>query len=309
MSDLVTDPLVLFPELGALRAAVQAGAWQPVAEYVGGWRGHDPQRVSAGAWTVAESEGAEAFLAAQDRTPLARALTATLRIHQAWLVRGRGVASTVSAEQWTGFRDHLVAAERELVELAALDPDDPLVAGLRLVTARGLSLGLSEVQRRWARLAAVSPDDIAAQSAQLQTLAPKWAGSTELMFEFARACLAEGRPGSSAGRLVAIAHYEHWLDLPAAESDRYAASDPVQGELYAAANASVFHPDYDPGITWVTDHSYFACLHTLGARPDLARRHFEALGPTADLDAWKYLADPRAAHDLARARAFAGAPA
>ncbi len=303
MSEVVFDPLIQFPELGAIRQATLAGAWEPVAGYIDSWRGEDPQRASFAAWTVAETEGVEDTLAAQDPTPLVRAVIAMLRIRHAWDIRGSGRASTVSEDQWDGFRAKLVEAERELVELAALDPGDELVAQVRLITARGLSLGLSEAQRRYARLAAVSPANIGAQTAHLQTLAPKWAGSNELMFEFARSAVRD-QPGTSAGRLVAIAHYERWLDLPSDESGPYAGTAEVQDEIVAAADASVFHPDYEPGLRWITDHSYFACMHGIGGRPDLARRHFEALGAVADLAAWRYLGDARAEHDADRAAAL-----
>ncbi|TNM38413.1 hypothetical protein FHP29_14220 [Nocardioides albidus] len=303
MPDIEFDPLVQFPEIGAIRSAVRAGAWEPVASYVDEWRVDDPQRASLAAWTVVETDGAEALLTAQPRTQLTRTLAAALRIQEAWQIRGSGRASTVSDEQWVGFRAKLVAAERELMELAAIDPRDGLVAYLRLTSGRGLGLGLSEAQRRYARLAAICPDYISAQMAHLQTLAPKWSGSTELMFEFARTAVKEGRPGSSAGRLVALAHLEHWLDL-GDEGGSYVEREEVQQELVAAADASVFHPAYEPGLRWITDHSYFACLHAIGGRHDLTRRHFEALGPVADLDAWSYFADPRAEHDADRARAL-----
>jgi hypothetical protein len=304
MPDIEFDPLVQFPEMGAIRSAVLAGAWEPVARYIDSWRGTDPQRATFAAWTVSETDGAEALVAKQPSTQLTRTITALLRIQEAWQIRGSGRASTVSEQQWKGFRTKLVAAERELTELAATDPRDELVAGFRLISGRGLSVGLSEAQRRYARLAAISPDNIGAQSAHLQTLAPKWAGSTELMFEFARSAVKEGTPGSSAGRLVALAHYEHWLDL-ADEGGPYVSADEVQAELVAAADASVFHPDYEPGLRWISDHSYFACLHAIGGRHDLARRHFQVLDGVADLDAWQYFADPRAEHDADRDRALA----
>ncbi|WGX96784.1 hypothetical protein [Nocardioides sp. L-11A] len=303
MPDVEFDPLVLFPEIGAIRSAVLGAEWEPVARYIDGWRGRDPQRVSLAAWTAAETAGAETLLVDQPPTQLTRTLVAILRIREAWLIRGDGPASTVDEQQWTGFRTKLVAAERELTELAATDPGDGLVASLRLISGRGLEVGLSESQRRYARLAAVDPDDVGAQSAHLQTLASKWLGSTELMFEFARTAFANGRPGSSAGRLIALAHREHWLDL-VDEGSAYISGEHVQQELAAAADASVLHPDYEPGLRWVTDHSYFACLHSIGGRHDLARRHFEALGPCADLDAWQYFNDPRAAHDADRVRAL-----
>lgn len=296
MSSYEFDPTVHHPELGELSRAVGADDWGTVASYAERWRDADPARLTIAAWTISDHPRAEDFLARRAGDPLGDALRAHLRVKRAWDARTRRLAKDVSPEQWRRFRALLVEAEQVLVDLAAADPGDALVASLRLTTARGLSLGRAEAERRYARLATVSPHHVPGQSAQLQTLAPKWTGSTEVMFAFARSCTETGA-GTSAGRLVAEAQREHWLDLDDAEGTAFLRQPEAHEELRAAAMASVFHPDYRPGLNGVLDHSLFAMLHATAGRPQDAAVHFRALDGRADLDAWRYFGRPRAAFD------------
>jgi hypothetical protein len=296
MGTVEFDHHVYHPELGALRDAVARDDWEAVESYAETWRPVDPGRLSVAAWVVARSPGAAAFLERHAPSRRARTLRAAERIRTGWEIRTSQRADQVTEEQWAGFRAHLVAAEQELIELAATDPTDSLTACLRLTSARGLGLGVSECQRRFAHLAGLAAEHPEGQSAHLQDLAPKWYGSTDLMFGFARECLAQAPGGSSAVRLIAQAQLEQWLELDGEAGVAFLKEPTQHHELLRAASQSVLHDDYEGGIRWVTDHSYFAVVHSLAERHGAAAVHFEALGDVADEEAWNYFHDPRKAH-------------
>ncbi|HEY9437426.1 MAG TPA: hypothetical protein VIS29_02005 [Streptomyces sp.] len=287
------DPCVNFPYLAGLRTAVENNDWAATQAYFDSLEHDDDRAFAAG--VVNRVSGCEGFLervvAAQPGSALARTLLAGRYISIGWEIRSAARAQHVSRDQFRQFHDWLRRAERLLIDVCAEHPVYPLAWTARLNTARGLQLGQSEARRRYDRLAEHHPHHIHGQVLLLQQLCPKWSGSWEAAYEFARACLASAPPGSHAGRLIAEVHIEHWLEDGHKDHLR---SPEVRDEILAAAAVSVQHPDYRPGFRWIGDYSDIAGALSMGGHYREAAPFFRALGDKASESPWDYFGDAQA---------------
>jgi tetratricopeptide (TPR) repeat protein len=196
-----------------------------------------------------------------------------------WEKRGYGWAKSVTAEGARAFLAYLQEAEEVLAQACAVLPDNPSAWVIRLRTARGLGVGLDETRRRYARVAQIDPNNWPAQRQLLQSLYPKWYGSWEEAFEFARYCAASAPPGSAAGSILLDAHLEKRGSLEAAEWDKYFADPSVQEEVDALAARTVFNPAFGSQFGWVEALTKFAVVFSMMKRWPQAQACFEALGP------------------------------
>lgn len=303
------DPGAAFPELSTLRTAAATGDWRTVWAFFGDpryGRLHD-----TAIWIIGETEGVEHALepavAAHPVAALPRLLLAARWIEVGWAIRSDARAQHVSREQFDTFHDYLRRAERLLLEVTARDPDDVRAWVLRLITVRGLELGQSEARRRYDQAARRDPCRLPAQVQLLQQLCPKWSGSWEKTHAFARECAATAPPGAPNALLVAEAHIEHWLELPAPENAEYLRRPDVRAEVFEAAARSVLHPHSRPlDLGWRNAHSTFAMIFSVMGEPAAAAPHFRALGNLAYEAPWYYLGDPATAFREHRANALAG---
>lgn len=227
-------------------------------------------------------------------------LLAARYVRAGWEVRTRDRARHVSAAQFEQFHAMLGRAERLLVDVCARRPDLAPAWSTRLATARGLELGHGEARRRYRRLAAHHPHVFAAQAQLLQQLCPKWGGTWEDAFAFARECAAGSPSGSPAGALVATAHLERWADSDSRSGRAHLASAAVRDELREHAARSVLHPDASLGVQGAEAHGAFALVYSLGGHAAAAAPHFRAMGERVPPEPWDYLEDP--AGDLVRFR-------
>ncbi|MFD4030255.1 hypothetical protein ACFWVP_06895 [Streptomyces sp. NPDC058637] len=284
---------VSIPSLADLRAALLAGDWGTVEDYFDFLDDEDDRAVAAG--VVDSISSTTRFLeqaaARHPRSALARTLVARQYITTGWDIRSAYTAEHVSRDQFQQFHAWLRRAEQLLIDVCAEHPAYAPAWAARLTTARGLQLGQSEVRRRYDRLAEHHPHHISAQSSMLQKLCPKWGGSWEEAFGFARACLESAPPGSHAGRLIAAVHLERWLEDADEGHSTYLRSPEVRDEILAAAARSVRHPDYRPGFQWITDHNEFAGALSLGGHHREAAPFFRTLGDRATESPWNYVGD------------------
>lgn len=293
--DVVLDPQAAHPEFGHLRAALTAQDWRACRAVL------DTASLSGRSWLLgcaAEERGIEGLLEYVLQTDpndsTAAALLGLNLIDIGWAARGTALAMHVGAGEFEIFHDWLRRAETVLIDAAARCPWDPALWTARLMTARGLQLGLAESRRRYARLAAADAQHLPGQLQFLQRLCPKWGGTREAMHTWAWETMQSAPPGAPQGVLVAQAHIEHWLEL--AQQDltagrTYLAGQPVRDVLYQAAHHSIWHPEFrrDPG--WVTAASTFAMVFALMEDPAAATPTFAMLGGLASRSPWKYLGD------------------
>jgi len=286
------------PELKYLRTLAEKGDWNGVSETLAEFGVPNEDQLAAAAAVVVNVPGIERLLDDVVRREPgnvgARSLRAYRAIVMAWEVRSRLSAEHVSEAQFAEFHRLLTVAETELIELCALVPWMGLPWALRLLTGRGLGLRVSENRRRYDRLAAFHPNHFAGQQELLQTLCPKWYGTWEEAFAFARECAAAAPAGSASHSLVAIAHFERWVTLAKPEADRYFA-DTVVSEVRTAARRSVLDPEFGSNLNGIRLHSLFAAVFSVAGDQDEARRHFELLGPNADSSWVGYLGGEAAA--------------
>lgn len=307
LPDVVFDPAAVAPELVPLRAALSRRDWtaaRAVLDSVG------PAARSALIRLCGEEHGVEPFLQyVLSRDPddtTAAAMLGAHYIDKGWKLRSSYQAEHVSDEQLARFHECLRQAEQVLIDAAARNPGDCAVWVLRLPTARGLQLGLSEARRRYDRLALYDPHHLPGQSHLLQSLCPKWGGTFEQVHAFARERMLAAQPGTHNARLVADAHLERWLDLDHGEAGRqYLMSEPVRAELYEAAHRSVWHPAFRRTTGWVSVMNSFAMLFSLMGDDAAAAGLFVALGGLSTEHPWDYLGDPANEVRTRRARALA----
>ncbi len=249
-------------------------------------------------------------LARDPEDSIAAAMLGLHLIDVGWKIRGRARANQVSREQFGAFFGWLRQAEQVLIDGAARHPEEPAIWVARLISARGLQLGLAEARRRYDRLRAVDPHNYLGQTQFLQALCPKWSGSWDQLHPWAREEMLAAPPGALAGALVAEAHIEHWLDLDGAEERAYLAAPPLRDELVDAAHRSIWHPEFRPVGGWVQATSAFAMAFSLLGDQQAAAASFSRLGNLAARFPFQYLGgELTTAIRERRARAYAAAGA
>jgi hypothetical protein len=285
----VFDHARTYPVVGAADGALRASNWPAVqAAYSGASSPYERHLIVA---VAQEVDGCEGFLSSVVEHDPADLLAATMlawrEVLIGWDARGAGRASTVDASMWEAFQHHLTRAELLLTQVCAREPGFEPAWGVRLVSARGLELGLSELQRRYERLTRASKNDLLGQSRYLQALLPKWFGTWELAHQFAWSCATDAPPGAPNASVVVEYHVERWLD--ANRPTREVFADPqVRHEISSAAEASVLNPAFSGSPGWVHALSQFALAFSLMEDWPRARYCFTRLGPFATRTGWSY---------------------
>ncbi|GAA0259115.1 hypothetical protein [Cryptosporangium japonicum] len=299
------EPTTWYPELRLFPAATRAGDWPAIAagfQQLGGW-----QAATVAIDLIADVHGADQFfrqVVARDPSPMAATILGRCLIHAGWRIRTAARASQVSRQQFDALHAHLRDAERALMDVTARDPRALLAWESRLTTARGLELGVAEGRRRYDRLARVAPHHFWAQSFFLQHACPKWGGSWEEAFGFARQCAAAAPPGGMHGALVATVHLERWASLTGDESTQHVLD--ARPEVWAAAQRSVLHPAFRREPGWVFAVNAFAFFfHVTGDNP-AARPFFHLLGDFGHTRWWESFGDPVEEFQAGKAQTFGG---
>lgn len=292
-----------FTDLADLRDRV-ADEVPAVSARLASLRAQDPTDLAIAVDAVASVPDADAALEEHlTRNPSdreARTLRAARTIHAAWRLRGTAPASDVEPERFALFFAMLGSAERDLLRLCAEDPDDAQAWTLRLSTARGLVLGVSEARRRFDRLHALVPHPVMGQRELLQYLTPKWGGTWEEVDAFVAVVCADAPDGSPEHALVPYAHLTRWADEHRHEGLGYLAAPEVVAAVEAAADRYTAAPC--PGrYAWLVADSDFAVALGLAGRRGRAAGHFARLGTAVDSRAWDLARDHH--EDLERIRA------
>ncbi|MET9957489.1 hypothetical protein ABZ128_00070 [Streptomyces sp. NPDC006326] len=291
----VFDPADRIPALGALRDAVRRRDWDAVSAAFDAHPDEDDRAVACRVVADLPHEGFLRQAVDHDpRGPLARCLLADRLIQAGWARRTAYAAQYVSQEQFEDFHAHLRRAELLLIDVCAEHPQYALGWYLRVITSRGLQLGLGETRRRHERLAEHHPHHYAGQQQLLQQICPKWGGTWEAAHGFAAECTKASPPGSPNGALIAVAQMEQYLDVREKEGDRvaetYLRTAAAHQALVEAAAHSVLHPSARAGAYQsVNAHSAFAAAHCAAGRHAEAAPHFRALGDRASAFPWGYI--------------------
>lgn len=308
----MSDEPRLSPALGhpiaeRLRDELAQGRWQGTAEVLGACRNWDERAFLVAA--VSEWPGRPAWL---DEWFHARGRASTLpalvrgahSIQWAWEARGSGTGGTVTRDAGALFLSRLDAAERDLMEAAQGDPDDPTPWALLITTAMGRNLGAGVVAKRFAQATQRDVDHRAAHVAMLSASTEKWGGSHDAMFRFAREAAGRAARGSSLHALVPLAHVERWLahliDRDQDGAKAYVTGAAVRAELLAARDALLGAPLLAPAYE-ASDRNILAFALWLAGDTAAAAEQLRALGTRVARQPWQFMGD--AVRGFVRARA------
>ncbi|GLY92942.1 hypothetical protein [Actinoplanes sp. NBRC 103695] len=281
-----TDKAALWPQWAAFRDALRRLDWSACHAVLDVAAAPDRTRlISYGAEERVPEDFLRGLVRQNPGDPAAFALLGRFLITTGWNIRTAARAQHVSKEQWRAFYHWLNLAEQVLIEGAARHPSDPAVWTARLLSARGISLGLDEETRRYARLAQIDEHHLPAQVQHLQQLLPKWSGTFEAAHAFARERMLAAPPGAPQGVLVAEAHIEHAMELSGGEQRQYL--EHALPDLRAAAERSVLHPAFVAG-DYTADLALgdFAAIFRRFGDREFTARVFGVMGRRAALDPW-----------------------
>ncbi|SHM57570.1 hypothetical protein [Cryptosporangium aurantiacum] len=279
------------PELYVFEAATRAGDWTAIAGAFAQLR--HPGAVSLAVRIASDIPGADQFLrqvVAREPSALGGTLLGASLVQVGWRARTSYAASRVSRDQFAAFHHHLREAEQTLMDVTARDPSAVSAWEYRLLTARGLELGQAEALRRYARLSRTDPHHYGSQLCMIQQLCPKWGGSWEALYQFAREQAAAAPPGSLSGALVPQAHLERWTTMDDNEVRAYLQS--AAAEVWAAAQRSVLNPQFRLEPRWVTAVNAFAVFFGLLGDQRSTAPFFRLMGDFACDVYWDHLGDP-----------------
>ncbi|GAB3166350.1 hypothetical protein GCM10027059_25250 [Myceligenerans halotolerans] len=306
LTRLPFDPWARAPHLTALRDAVLSG---DVARLSAGLDALKGDELSFAISILADLGILERRLAPHletgHATPAVEVLLAQHHVVEGWRIRSASRAEQVSTDQFARFHARLRLAEGHLLEVCARHPEFLPAWEVRITTARGLELGLSEGRRRYDRVRALDPWCYSAQAAFLQQICPKWGGSWQAAHAFVAECRDGAPPGTLSPAVGVDLHLEHWIDLDGGRSGMHYLRQPaVLEDLRTTAMATVWHPDHVPGPSTATVHANLAMAFALAGMPDLAAPHFRALGDTPAEGLWAYTADSAGEYRKYRAAAL-----
>jgi TPR repeat protein len=145
-------------------------------------------------------------------------------IQAAWDARGSGWASTVTPKGWKLFEERLARAKGDLEHSYGLRKNPEASASL-ITVAMGLSLPGDSYFKD---ALAADPDNVSAYLSRFEGLKPRWSGSNEAMFNFARESAAARPERVWLSFLIVQAHYDYadyvaktqaYLDTPSVRDE------------------------------------------------------------------------------------------
>ncbi|WP_328459353.1 DUF4034 domain-containing protein [Actinoplanes sp. NBC_00393] len=289
------DPTYGDPHRKALIKALQKRNWKWARELFG--MAADPDEFAFLMEAAGQVDGLEdwigQWIAAEPESTLPTLVAGCHAVSLAGRARGAQRAQYTSSDQFRNFHQGLHHAESLLRQVIERDPDNVTAWTWLVTSGRGLQIGKAEAQERFDQVLRLHPTHLVAHEQRLQYLCAKWSGSHEAMFEFARSTAAAAGPNSLLHELVAVAHLERWSYKRSEEDNAYITSEEVGAELLAAAENSIFHPDYvHAGPGWAPRVATFALVLELADQFDAAWHAFALLDGQVTEWPWQYIGDP-----------------
>ena len=209
--------------------------------------GRDPQSGQSQFFAVLEKLRAvhslrptfDTWCASSPRSSDAHLIRGTMLIHFAWEARGSGWASTVTPEGWKLFGERLEKARQELELAARLEPKDPYAPANLVVVGMALDLGPEKLDEYFEKAVKADPRCMPAYLNRIGALEPRWGGTNEAMFAFARKCVTD-HPDEPIVATVIVTAHEDYASFTAGDSHTapdkaraYLARADVKGEIEA----------------------------------------------------------------------------
>ncbi|MBW6432142.1 hypothetical protein KZ829_00050 [Actinoplanes hulinensis] len=258
-----------------LSVALRDRDWPTAREIL---TGADPEHFMYYMEFAASADGVEEWIPdvirAEPNSTLPVLVRGARAVYWAWDARGSGTSDTVTQEQWKIWFQRLKLAENCLDEVIDRDPGCAEAWHYLVVLGRARQLPMEERWHRFNKLIEIDPTHLFGHEQMLNNLMPKWSGSTEAMFDFART-RAAACPGTNVPLIVAQAHLEHrWSEGGKA----YLRRPEVSGEICAAAHTSVWHDDYRRSLLTPVLWNHFAYSLSVGRLFRPANALFDEIG-------------------------------
>lgn len=271
------------PGPAAVASALQSGDWRsarntllslsPVSRSHALGSGHlrtDPPVAAAERWVAEAPDDGWGHL-----------MLGSLLTYWAWEARGSGYVSTVGENAWEVFFERLQRAEPVLWQASRLLPGEVDPWNQLIWSGIGLEIPLEELATRYDEGQRRVPFHSGLVNSTLQMLCAKWHGTTEQMFSYARMVVADAPLGSAAMGVLPMAYLEHLLELARDVSIDDACQSlfgrEVREEVTAAAERSIFHPDFVPDAFGLAAANQFLVVGYHGEYDPLSQRVIDLL--------------------------------
>ncbi len=237
-------------------------------------------------------------LARRHQDPELWLLAGTAFIGEAWAIRGGGRAKHVGEDRFKMFFATLRKAVGPLHQAAELLPADAVPWAQLLPVGMGLQVDRDQKDEVWREVITRCPTLFPAHWHRLQILAAKWGGSHEEMLSFARATAELAPVGDPVTAMLALAHFEVFLDRHTEALERRDAHEmvrvkwryfaEVRPELQAAADRWMANPAPHPRT--LEAHNLFGAAFALAEDAVRARTHLTGMRDHVHDIPWGYLA-------------------
>ncbi|GGN48645.1 hypothetical protein FHR83_009027 [Actinoplanes campanulatus] len=267
-----------------LRDALRKRDWETARGILGAT---DPETRSYYFSVAASTYGIERWITgAEPGAALPLLIRGAALLTSAWELRPDGWTGRISdaaAELWTRWVSQAAAC---IDEVTTREPGWADAWTWSIALSRSLGLPLDERWRRFHRLIEIEPDHWYGHEQMLLALTPKWGGSSEAVFDFART-RAAACPGTHIPALVALAHREHNAHLSAVREpdnpDRsleltYYEPTEITDDLWEAAQLSFWHDDYETTVLTPIVWNNFAYAFAWGDFHKPAWALFDSIG-------------------------------
>jgi len=135
--------------------------------------------------------------------------------------RGGGWASTVTPEAWKRTQEYLILAAQDLDAAIKLDDSNPVPYSAMMLILLMIGGNEEMMEAYFQRAIAYDPDYMQAYDTKLTNLMPKWGGSEQKMFAFARTSIKHADKTSAMPVLLAMAHEEKAWNISKEERAYY----------------------------------------------------------------------------------------
>ncbi len=163
-------------------------------------------------------------------------------LHYAWHFRGGDRAKAVSTEQWKLFSDHLKKAESLLKKAYELNPLDYRASSSLITVCNGLNYDYETMEQWFQRSIAANPENLFTYVLKLEYLMPKWHGSLEKMFAYARHISSQSPKDSIVRILLVYAHDE--MAAPYNLGEKYYQNPKVWTDIQDCYESYLHHHPY-----------------------------------------------------------------
>jgi hypothetical protein len=253
----------------------------------------------------------DAWCEADEYEPLAFLVRGRARIARAWQARGNAPAAFLGEDAWQEVTMRMMAAERDLLRAAELDPADPTPWSYLITVGTTLGYDRPAIDHFFAQAVHRDPEHFGAHQRMLQHVCEKWHGAPFEALHFARRVEAASSAGSLLPILIVDAYIEHWLFLRdfmhMAKEAKACLRDPAaQTECQRAYDRSLAGPGRHTSEYAVIARNIAATWFYLIGDRERLRREVGVIRRAFTPDPWAYLEEPAAAY--ARAVQYAGSP-